>query len=402
MMQIFKWLMALALTVPLALLGWWLARDPGRLSIQVWGWQIHTTLVLALALVGAAALILWLLYWLLWCLPLKLLAHRQNKLAEQFYQGMHDYVDGNFARAKRRLLAASAVSRYSPLALLHAAKASAALGETEAALQLAKRAAGFVSVREAAELFEIQQRLQQGDAAQLAKLEQWAADENHSAQAKLSANGLLARELSQRGRAREAMSLLARLNQQHKGGAARNHAQLSAPDWAAMVRLALTQAPTSSALAEIWDALSAPERAQPDVLGAYIDSAVRLGSGLEVEGTLRAALRNQPCEQLWQSYAGLWLAVSASADSTARLDALKFVEKTLVASAPNESAGALLAAASLSRAEQMTAKAKQYLARSLAMAPSAVALQLQGEMLFEEGDHLGAAQSWRQALSYAL
>ena len=103
MMQIFKWLMALALTVPVALLGWWLARDPGRLSIQVWGWQIHTTLVLALALVATALLFLWLLYWLLWCLPLKLLAHRQNKLAQQFYLGMHDFVDGNYARAKRRL-----------------------------------------------------------------------------------------------------------------------------------------------------------------------------------------------------------------------------------------------------------------------------------------------------------
>ena len=398
-MQVFKWLMALALTVPLALLGWWLARDPGRLSIQVWGWQIHTTLVLALALIAAALLILWALYWLLWRLPLKLLARRQSKLVEQFYLGMHDFVDGNFARAKRRLSAASAVPRYAPLALLHAAKASGLLGEAEQALQLAGRAAKHASVREAAELFQIQFGLQQGDSAQLPALEQWAEDPQHSAQSRVSANALLARELSQRGRAREAMTLLARLSQQQKGSAARSYAQLSARDWAAMVRLALTQAPTRAALDEIWDALSAPERAQADVLSAYIDSAVRLGHGVEVESVLRAALRSDPCEVLWQSYASLWLVASATAASAARLDALKFVEKTLAASAPNESPGALLAAASLARAEQMSAKAKQYLARSLAMAPSAVALQLQGEFQFDEGDHLGAAQSWRKALA---
>lgn len=399
MMQVFKWLMALALTVPLALLGWWLARDPGRLSIQVWGWQIHTTLVLALALIAAALLILWALYWLLWRLPLKLLARRQSKLAEQFYLGMHDFVDGNFARAKRRLSAASALPRYAPLALLHAAKASGLLGETEQALQLAGRAAKHASVREAAELFQIQFGLQQGDSAQLPALEQWAEDPQHSAQSRVSANALLARELSQRGRAREAMTLLARLSQQHKGNAARSYAQLSGRDWAAMVRLALTQAPTRAALDEIWDALSAPERAQADVLSAYIDSAVRLGHGVEVESVLRAALRSDPCEVLWQSYASLWLVASATAASAARLDALKFVEKILAGSAPNESPGALLAAASLARAEQMSAKAKQYLARSLAMAPSAVALQLQGEIQFDEGDHLGAAQSWRKALA---
>ena len=126
---------------------------------------------------------------------------------------------------------------------------------------------------------------------------------------------------------------------------------------------------------------------------------MRLGKALEVEGVLRAALRNNPCERLWQSYAALWLASSTNAQSSERLDALKFVEKALVASAPNESPAALLAAASLTRAEQMGAKAKQYLARSVAMAPSALALQLQGEMHFEQGDHLSAAQSWREALS---
>lgn len=398
MMQIFKWLMALALTVPVALLGWWLARDPGRLSIQVWGWQIHTTLVLALGIVAAALFLLWLVYWLLWCLPLKLLAHRQNKLAQQFYLGMHDFVDANFARAKRRLIAASAVTRYAPLALLHAAKASAALGESEAALQLGKRAATHASVREAAQLFDIQQRLLQGDATQLSALEQWSENDSHSPSSRLAANALLARELSQRGRARDAMILLARLNQQHKGGAARSHAQLSAPDWAAMVRLALAQAATRAALNEIWDALSAPERSQPDVLSAYVGSSVRLGSAQEVEGMLRAALKNQPCEQLWQSYAALWLAASANALSADRLDALKFVEKVLASSAPNESPAALLAAASLARAEQMGAKSKQYLARSLALAPHAAAWQLQGEIQFDEGDHLGAAQSWRAAL----
>ena len=391
MMAVFKWLLVLALTVPLAFVGWLLARDPGRLSVRAWGWQIDTTLVLALVLISLLVLVVLLGYWLLWSIPKRLLARRRKNLLMQFHQGLGDLAGGRYAKARRRLVAASAIAENAPLALLNAANAAAQLGDQTDALALAERAQRYPEVKTAAEVLAIQLRLEQGDLSQLDQLARISENADHPLPAEM-----LARQLSARGRAREALNVLSKLGKHgrsihHTGGGVSNSA---ASDWAAMVRLGLQQACTASALTEVWDLLSETEREQQDVLAAYVASAARLGMLEAAETSLQTALKRTPSELLWQEYADL---AGKLSDSEA-LAALKFVEKTLEKTAPSESPAALLAAAKLSRRQELSAKATQYLTRSLALAPSSAGFREQGELLLANGDHLGAAQAWRQAL----
>ena len=393
MMVLLKWLLTLALTVPLAFAGWLLARDPGRLSVRAWGWQIDTTLVLALVLAAILALLSALSYWLLWRLPKRLLGRRRQNLLLQFHQGLEDLAGGRYAKAKRRLVAASAIAENAPLALLNAANAAAQLGDQAGALALAERAQRYPEVKIAAEVLAIQLRLEQGDLSQLEVLTRMSESDEHPLPAEV-----LARQLSARGRAREALDVLSKLGK-HGRGANKTNASFSvsssaANDWAAMVRLALQQACTATALTDVWDLLSETEREQQDVLATYVSSAVRLSMFDVAEASLQAALKRTPSELLWQEYAEL-------ADKLSEGDALaalKFVEKALEKTAPLESPAALLAAAKLSRKQALSAKATQYLSRSLALAPSSPGFREQGELLLATGDHLGAAQAWRQAL----
>lgn len=390
MMALLKWLLALALTVPLAFVGWLLARDPGRLSIRAWGWQIDTTLVLALVLTSLLVLMTLLGYWLLWSLPKRLLARRRQNLLLQFHQGLEDLAGGRYAKARRRLIAASAVAENAPLALLNAANAAAQIGDSTDALALAERAQRYPEVKTAAEVLAIQLRLDQGDLSQLDVLARMSESAEHPLPAEI-----LARQLSARGRAREALEVLAKFGKY--GSGARQVSGVSnsaANDWAAMVRLALQQACTATALTEVWDLLSEAEREQHDVLAVYVNSASRLGLLDAAEASLQTALNRTPSELLWQEYAEL----AGKLSESEAMPALKFVEKTLEKTAPSESPAALLAAAKLSRKQALSAKASQYLARSLALAPSLPGFREQGELLLANGDHLGAAQAWRQAL----
>ncbi len=390
MMAVLKWLLVLALTVPLAFVGWLLARDPGRLNVRAWGWQIDTTLVLALALLALLVATALLGYWLLWSVPKRLLARRRKTLRLQFHQGLEDLAGGRYAKARRRLVAASAIAENAPLALLNAANAAAQLGDQTDALALAERAQRFPEVKTAAEVLAIQLRLEAGDLSQLEQLTRMSENAEHPLPAEI-----LARQLSARGRAREALNVLGKLGKNARAiRQANGVSNAAAKDWAAMVRLGLQQACTAAALTEVWELLSETEREQQDVLVAYVASAARLGLLTDAEAILQTALKRTPSELLWQEYAEL---ADKLSDSEA-LPALKFVEKTLEKTAPSESPAALLAAAKLSRKQQLSAKATQFLARSLALAPSSAGFREQGELLLANGDHLGAAQAWRQAL----
>ncbi len=391
MMAVLKWLLVLALTVPLAFIGWLLARDAGHLSVRAWGWQIDTTLVLALVLTALLILTVLLAYWLLWSLPKRLLARRRRNLRLQFHQGLEDLAGGRYAKARRRLVAASAIAENAPLALLNAANAAAQLGDRTDALALAERAQRYPQVQTAAEVLAIQLQLENGDLSQLDRLASLSESAEHPLPAEI-----LARQLSARGRAREALNVLSKLGKYGRSvrQASVGVSNSAASDWAAMVRLGLQQAATPTAFSEVWELLSETEREQQDVIAAYVVSASRLGMYTDAEAVLQTALKRVPSELLWQEYAEL---VDKLSDSEA-LAALKFVEKMLEKSAPSESPAALLAAAKLSRRHELSAKATQFLTRSLALAPSSAGFREQGELLLANGDHLGAAQAWRQAL----
>jgi uncharacterized protein HemY len=376
-----KWLLVLVLTVPLALLGWLLARDPGRLSLHIWGWQVDTTLVLALAILATFGAALWLAYWLIWQLPSRLLRRRQHSLALQFRHGLEDLAQARYAKARRRLVAASAIKDNAPLALLHAAQAAAHLGNHTDALALLARAQRFEEVRTAAELLAIKIKLSEGDVSQLAVLQSLAEQAEHPAPALT-----LAQELGARGRARDAMAVLAKLGKNASSNAGATH------EWATMVRLALSQAATVSALSEVWALLGQREREQPDVLAGYCASALRLGDFDGVDAKLCAALKAAPSEILWQSYAQL----SAQRPDGNLDGALKFVEALGM---KPQSAASLLAAATLARRLGQTTAAEGYLARSLALEVTPLALREKGELRLKSGDFAGAIEAWRALIS---
>jgi uncharacterized protein HemY len=383
-MTALKWLLGLILTVPLAFLGWLLARDPGRISVRAWGWQIDTTLVMALAIVGLAALSIWLVYFLAWRLPKKLLARRQQALRLQFRHGLEDFSQAHYVKAKRRLLAAAGVPELAPLALLHAAKAAAALNEHEPALALIRRAQAYPEVKMAADVLRLELLVQQGDIAKLSELEVLAQHSAHPLAAQT-----LAHLLSQRGRAQEALGAL-------KLAGSTQKSDWIAKDWAAMARLALLQAHTADALATSWNGLSEREQAQADVLAAYTNALVRLGFANDAIKRLQSAIKRGTSEQLWEQYAN----ASGHLTGNDAFEALKFCEAQLERTERgNDSASALLAAAKLCRIQQLHAKAKQYLERALAMGECAPALVELGELKLADGDHAGAAAAWRKALN---
>jgi HemY protein len=378
MMSVLKWFLALALTVPVAMLGYLLAKDAGRLSIRAWGWQIDTTLVLALALMVLLVTAILFAHWLLWRLPMRVIKRRQALLHAQFSHGIEDYLLGRFQKAKRRLISASAIPEHAPLALFYAAKAADAMDDSKEALTLSEKAARFESVKLAAEPLNLDLRIRSGDLSAIASLESLAPNNPIAAK-------ILARQLGERGRAQEAMSAI-----QQSGASAKR----KDVEWAAMVRLAIAQAPTLSTLEQTWQRLSQAEREQVDVLSAYTQRLAHFNATVTALELLQPALKKQNSDLLWQSLAKL--APSLSEDQAR--EALRVCESQLDRNAPQELPNNLLAGAILCQRLQLFGKAKQYLERSLACEESSAARSVEGEIKLAEGDHLSAARSFQRAL----
>jgi uncharacterized protein HemY len=378
MISVLKWLLALALTVPVAMLGYLLAKDAGRLSIRAWGWQIDTTLVLALSILIMTALMIFALHWLLWRLPLHLLRKRQTHIAAQYRLGLEDFLLGRFQKAKRRLSAAAAIPEHAPTAWMFAALSADALGESKEAQAFAAKAAQFEAIKPAADCQALESRLSAGDLSALAELETAAGSNPLAAK-------LLAQHLSKRGRAQDALNAI-QLSQ--------DKASNKGADWAAMVRLALEQAATPSQLEEVWERLSQSEREQADVLYAYVESLNRLDSSANAWQMLQAGLKKHNSDLLWQALVRLTPTMSENDLS----DALRLSERQLERSAPEELPNHLLSMANLCFQLKQIGKAKQFLARSIDKSDSADARKLMGQIKLAEGDHLGAATDFQQAL----
>lgn len=382
MSTVLKWLLALLLTVPLALFGRMLARDPGRLSLQGWGWQIDTTLVLALVLLMLSGLVIFAVYLLVWRLPLWLIASRRARLAEQFRGGVADLAHARPAKAMRKLLNASALADYAPLALLGAAYAAEQLGEVEQAQQLWQRLKLFPAFTQVAATYSAKFKIARNDAAGLSELTDLA--QNEPSPLVLRA---LVDALKTRGRAIEALGWFPQLLSQRS--VERN---ALAQDWSELTKLSLAQASTATQLSELWQQIGKTEKVLPELLAAYAAAALRLGQFELAEQALVAELERAPSEQLYAAFARL----PSSATNSSRI---KTAERWLAAR--GETPALLFALGKLCSYEALWGKSHSYLERSLEMGASAEVWEALAELSTVHGDSAAACVAYRNALAVA-
>lgn len=382
MSTVLKWLLALLLTVPLALLGRLLARDPGRLSLQGWGWQIDTTLVLALVLLMLGGAALFGLYLLIWRLPIWLVERRRARLVEQFRAGMIDLAYARPAKATRKLLNASALSDYAPLALLGAAYAAEQVGDLEQAQQLWTRLKSFPEFAQVAATYSAKFKIARNDATGLSELTQLAQIEPSPLVLRV-----LVDALKSRGRAIEALGWFPQLLSQKSG-----ERNALAQDWSELTKLSLAQASTATQLSELWQQIGKTEKVLPELLAAYAAAALRLGQSDLAEQALLAELERAPSEQLYAAFAHL-------PSSTTNSSRIKTAERWLAAR--GETPALLFALGKLCGYEALWGKSHSYLERSLEMGATAEVWEALAELSSAHGDSAAACVAYRNALAVA-
>ena len=385
-MSAFKWLFGLILLIPMSYLGFALARDPGRVSLHVWGWQVDTTLMLALILMALAAGLVYLIIWLLWRLPRWLIQRRDLRLRSEFQNGLIELINGRFARAKKKLAGARSLQSQQSVAALAASYAAMQSGDYAAADEYARSSIIEPALQQAAQVLSAKIKLRQQDCTGLDDLLALAQSEPSVLVLQTLTHGL-----KERGRAQEALGYLSQLAALSKTA---ESAHL-APEWASLLRDSLNQAATLEALAEVWAQIGARERALPDVLSRYASRAIALGGFEAIEQMLRDALQKQPSELLWESFAAL-----PNAEQPVGAERLQLVEKSLAKH--GESVGLLLTYAKLCRERGLSNKAKQLVERAQALYPSQRGFVEIGDCARTEGDLAAAGDAYRAALQMAV
>ncbi len=386
MSRILQILFALLLTVPLAFMGWFLAKDPGRLSLRVWGWQIDTTLILALVLALLLALLMALLYWLLWKLPKQILRRRQQRLLRSFHDGLADLFQGRYAVAKKRLLQSSAHGEVRALARLAAAMAAEKNGDVEQAQQLLGQIASpeFAS---AAQFNLLRARLLSGDQSALPELKLLAQQQPNALHV-----AYVIESLHQRKRGAEALAWAQQQEVNPAFKAAMQQESISTM-MADLHRQAINQAATAAELQTHWSAFSSKEQNQDDLIASYVQQAARLGEHASAHALLWPKLKSGGHAQLWQAATALHFDKLDSADL---LEKSKFIEREIArhgASAPM-----LLCQSKILRQLHKTTDAQKAIDQALALESSAAVLLEAAELAQQNGDFVGANGFYRRAL----
>ena len=383
MMALVRWFGALLLTVPLAYLGFALARDPGRVTLRAWGWQIDTTLVLALMLISAVVLILALAFWLLWRLPLSLLRRRQQRLRLQFRAGLEDLANGRWRSAQKRLTAAASGRDFGALSIYHASIAAQQAGASGDVMALSKRLQNDPQLAQPSERLRMESQFASGDISQLgAQLDALRSAGATDPQALQRACSLL----MQRGRALDAVRLI-------QGATLPAEARAGLDQiWGDAVRLGLEQASTSAELDEIWRALSGREQALDDVLARFVLAAARLKHVDDARSALCAALSQRGSAQLWDAANAL---LQAQPDLSSALAPLAERARTRDGETPE----LLTVLAHCAGAAGRSTDAAALLDRALSLSPQhPPALRARAQAAYAGGDLATAAKLFHQLL----
>jgi HemY protein len=369
-------LLALALAGALA----WgaLSADPGYLLVSIAGWSVESTVVGALLLLIAAALLLRLLFALLRA-PFRLWRRRRRTRArERLAGGVLALHEGRWKRADTLLRQAAGERSQQTAALLLAAQAAQQQGDRERQLALLGRLADAdsASVRL---IVDAEALLRDGRPAVANELLEAAAQ---SAALPPRALELRVQGLQAAGRAAEALALLPELRRSR----VREGAALEALE-RTVAAAALQQAANPGERELVWNALARGLRVHPAVLAAYVRACRRQGSDDAGAAAIEAALGKHWDDDIAALYGQLAHGAPRSA--------IKRAEAWLAAHPA--SSGMLLALGQLCRREQLWGKAEEFLQRALAGRP-AEAWEGLGELYIDRGDHGRAQQALRNAL----
>lgn len=381
-MKLWILLLLLLVVAVAAAFGWQaLSADPGYVLVRLGATSVETTLVFAVT----ALLLLWGLASVAWRVlrwPLAAWSRsRRRRGRERIASGLVALAEGRYQHATRELERASHQSGLRAPALLGAARAAHARGETEraeAALDEAVKDAPAAALALRARFL-----LERGDAAGAVALLQPEVEKST-----LSPSGLhlLTKAALKNDAHAVALDALTRL-----GRTQTLSAQAFAALEARVLAAALGAAPDAEQLNALWSGLTRAQRRQAAAVMAYVRRAAALGLMLPALGELDAALRREWSERLARCYGEL-----GEAESDMRL---RQAEAWLAAQ-PN-SPGLLLALGRLCIQSSLWGKAREYLQRGLAIEPSALLWEALGDCSAGQGDAAVAATCYRNALRCA-
>jgi HemY protein len=379
-MTLFRNLLLWILLAIVGALAWQLlAQDPGEVLVRYRGTDYRTTLLWVAVGLLLAALVLWLL-WALFAMPMRAWRSRRDRQTRaRLGNGLEALHQGHYARAEK-LLAGGGDGDDVAVARLGAAHAARARGSHEAARQhidaLDDRNAASRAIARA-ELALADDR--PTDA--LVALDAPAAQP-------LPPRGLLlrAQALAVSGKSAEAYGLLGALKQQQ--ALPEDRWAYYEARWAAG---SLREAADANLLAERWESLPRPLRAEPPVVAAYADRAAALRWEDAAAGSIEQALDTRWDEGLATRYGTLPIGRVAERQAAA---------ERWLQSHP-ASPALLLTLARLARTRGQWPQAEAYLHRALAQGAGPDAWEELGHGFAQAGDDGRAAISYANALRAA-
>ena len=381
-MKLWITLLILLAAACLAAFGWQsLALDPGPLTLRYGHTTIETTLVFAVA----AVLLLWGALGLLWRLarwPTRAWAARgQRRSRERFAAGLTALAEGDHRRALRSLERAAHHPELQAPALLATARAAHARGDVDRADAALSAAAATAPA--AALALRARFLLEHGNAEAALSLLKPAVDKNELPPIGwrlLTEAALLCGD--------HALALRA-VDQLARGDALTPEALAALR--ARALTAALGTAPDAEALNTLWAELPRAQRGMSEAIGAYARRAAQLGQMLAAMDVLDSALRRQWSERVVRVWGEL-----GPADAQARL---RRAEGWL--DAHPSCTELLLALGRLCIQCELWGKAREYLERGLALAPSAPLWEALGDCLYAQKATADAAICYRNALRCA-
>lgn len=371
----------LVVAAALAAFGWhWVAEDPGYVLLRLRGWRVETTVVAALVML----LLGWALLTVVWRLarwPFGAFSRRHRRLSQQrLGTGLIALMEGRHGDAERDLNRASRLDRLRGPALLAAAEAALRRGEHGRAREALDQAAQ--SAPQAARVLRARLLRREGKPAEALALLAPEADKGTLTPGGWRELAYAALASGNLRRAREALAPL------QKSGAL-GHRAYAALETQVLVA-ALQTAADGADLNALWSQLPKTQRRVSAVIDAYARRAAAFGLSLPAMDEVESALRREWSPLLIETYGML-----AGDDVEARLHR---AEGWLDAH-PND-AILLLTLGRMCVRLQLWGKARQYLERSLALAPGTAAWEALGDAFAGQGDAEQAQRCYRNALAF--
>ncbi|RDS80710.1 heme biosynthesis protein HemY [Dyella psychrodurans] len=381
-MKLWRWILLLVVVATLAAFCWhWVAEDPGEVLVRFRGFIAKTSLLTAVLLL----LLAWVLVTVLWRLarwPFGAFSRRHRKLSQQrLADGLVALMEGRHGDAERDLNRASRLGTLRGPALLASAEASSRRGEHGRALESLDEAAQVAP--RAARVLRARVLRRDGKPADALTLLIPEADSGSLSPGGWREYALAALASGDMRRARAALDPL------QKSGVlgTRGYSALETQ----VLVASLNAATDGAVLNTLWSQLPKAQRRAPAVVDAYARKAAGYGLVLPAMDEVESALRREWSPQLVETYSML-----AGDDLEARL---RRAEGWLDGH-PNDPS-LMLALGRMCVRMNLGNKARQYLERSIALAPSANAWEALGDMYTAQGDATLAQRCYRNAIALA-